>query len=459
MITVFIRLISLLIIILILSIRNDGYFPLNISTSEDVNLLFSSFSVVIIFILAYVFFRPEILAKPVQSVFLMCQKHSLMLIIVVALILILITLGLLYKSSLNYIEYGDLSLFTIIVCSITLGLLISLPLLLKKASFALLSLSASGVLMFLIPIINFPITAKIGDLMPIIQKQTAALLSGTNLYQYFLLDNGVFTQSVRQPGISFFYLPAEIFKFDYRFMQILFFLVFTFIFLRIAYKKFSDISFDYKFLVVYTTLMLITLMPYRIIRWDLYDYPVWVLIAGIVFLLKKQSPLKASLLLGIGIFTQVWFWIFTPFILLYIYRNYSKPTSLKSMLISVLAGIGLIFAVIKNDVSGYIHHAFGFYSDYIKSGGFVSNSFYLTPWFIKLSLSKFLLSTQLLLSAGLFILGILKIKSLKSLLLTLSLVFLVFIQLNSLTWNYFYINLIILMALYLVLSLENYFLD
>lgn len=61
--------------------------------------------------------------------------------------------------------------------------------------------------------------------MPIIIEQGRAFLQGENIYQFYLLDNGVLTQAVRQPGNVLAFLPSIILSIDPRILSILYTIV------------------------------------------------------------------------------------------------------------------------------------------------------------------------------------------------------------------------------------------
>ena len=48
-------------------------------------------------------------------------------------------------------------------------------------------------------------------MLPIIGEAARSMLVGENIYRFYLLDNGVWTQMVRLPGLVMSYAPATLF--------------------------------------------------------------------------------------------------------------------------------------------------------------------------------------------------------------------------------------------------------
>lgn len=291
--------------------------------------------------------------------------------------------------------------------------------------------------------------------MPIIIEQGRAFLQGENIYQFYLLDNGVLTQAVRQPGNVLAFLPSIILNIDPRILSILYTIVGGYFLFKIRHNDLKKIEFDSRFLSTIILITIFFLFPYRLVRMDLYEPPFWFLFILLIYFLKSKKYLISSVVFGLGIFTQVWFWIFIPFFSLYILKNNRFKDSLKYISLSLLIGFGLLSIFILRDPSAYYYHIFGYYRDVLVTQTIYWNNYYLTPVLHQIGMQNL---NQIIQFTGIGLLGIFALKFLKNLrsfVLFCSLAFLVFIQFNSLTWNYFYINLVLFLITFVILKEER----
>lgn len=444
--------ILLAILFSLLILRSDGYFPFNKNQNESLLLLAIVAHVMCFTILLFLFFSKKVY---LSRLLVFIQKRLNILVILTSSALILISVFLLYKNYKIYSDSYSFNLQIVVLISITSLIFIISSLALKRARLAIASLFTSSFLLSIIPIAYFPIISKIGDLIPIIQKQNEAFLAGQNIYQYFLLDNGVLTQAVRQPGTSLSYLPAYLLNIDLRWMGVLFTFLTCIILIKLAYKKLSEIKFDQKFLVLFFLLSLILLSPYRLNRLDVYEPVFWFLITLSIYLLRTKKPAIASIVWGLGIFTQVWFWLFSPFFGYYIYKKNGFKSSLKYAGLVILFGVLPLALFILKDPAEYYKNVFGYYGNLVVINEFNTSSFYLTPLFLKAGLKGVLTPLQGIFVLSSFILFLKLKKTLRNFVMCLILAFFVFIQFNSLTWNYMYMNLILFMIIYIILNLKE----
>lgn len=431
---------------LLLTIRRDGYFPFNANTSDTLMIIISTLHVLIFLILLIIFFWPNLLAKKFPSK--LPSFDSRVAIISIIFLFLAITFVLFYKDYKTFSEVYSFNIPFVILVFLASFSLIAYFTIRKQSKALVISVFAISVLISLIPILYFPLTAKIGDLMPIITEQSSSLVKGENIYQYYLLDNGVWTQAVRQPGTIIAYLPAYILGIDPRIMSIIYTTLTCFVLLKIVYKQFRSIKYDQTLVFVSLGLILFLLSPYRLTRLDLYEPPFWLLLSITLLLISRGKYFLSAIFWGFGIITQVWFWLFTPFLFVFLLKKAGFKSFLQFFLISIgVAILGLAPFIIR-DVEAYKEHVFGFYDLVLKENQYNNFTFYLTPWLMKLNLSPLLKILQFLSLAIIGLSALKYLKSFKLLIIYLAFTFFFFIQFNSLSWNYMYLNLILIMLFY-----------
>jgi len=311
----------------------------------------------------------------------------------------------------------------------------------KKNSYKLILYVISLIIFTLPNILFMPITAKVGDLMPIVVNQTESLLQGENIYQYYLLDNGVETQAVRQPGVSIAYVPAEILGTDYRILSLVYVILCLAILVKLLPKKIYHSQFLLSLLAISTLI----LSPYRLVRTDLYDAPYWFLLSLALYLLYRKRYLYFAIIFGLSITVQVWSWVLTPFVLLYLHRNLKFKEFLSTSVTILTIGVGILLLFILRDPGAYYEHVFEFYRSYLGRDSYVLVSIYLTPLLVILGLTQLVLPIQ---GISLGLIGgysIKKLNDMSHILFLGSLALFTFIQFNSLSWNYMYFVIILMM--------------
>ena len=230
-------------------------------------------------------------------------------------------------------------------------------------------------------------------------------------------------------------------------MSVLYTYLTAYIIIKLSYNN-CKIIFNKKFLLVYIITALFLLFPYRHLRSDLYEPFYWFLLSLSLYLLNKGKLFAFSIVWSVGIFTQVWNWIFSPFITLYLYKKCGFKKAMLYTFVYLSLGIISLSIFILPDINNYYKHVFGFYRDLINKKHYAETSIYITPLIHFLGLTQVLLHIQLFFSAIIGIISIFKLKTFRHLLIFLSFIFFTFIQFNSLTWNYMYINLLILLIIF-----------
>jgi hypothetical protein len=438
--------------VLILTLRRDGYFPFSSQLSETTYAWVSFGQVLLFALILFLFFYPKNLLNQIWR--FLIENLRVIAIVLAGGLISTIWILLCHEARVFKEYYNWNSFFTMIMSSFCF-LIIVIPLILKKAKVAILALFTSTFLISLIPIIYFSVTAKISDLLPIVIEQLGAFIKGENIYQYYLLDNGTWTQAVRQPGTTLSFLPAFLLNIDLRYMSIVFTLLTGFILFRIVYKKFGDTRFNKKFLVTYVSVLLFLLFPYRHLRADLYEPAFWFLLSLSLYFLKNKRLKLFSITWGLGIFTQVWFWLFSPFVSLFLLRKYGWKKALFYSLIYLIIGAGLLSIFILPDTPAYYEHVFSYYRGVVERGEFSFTSIYLSPLFMIYGLNDILTIVQVIAVGLVGVVAIFRLKAFKDLLKFLIIAFFVFIQFNSLSWNYMYVNLVVLLVIYLLSSVDT----
>lgn len=450
--SLYFQLLILIIFNFIFTFRRDGIFPFSESDIKEVlawvNLTFS----LLVFTLFILFVFSDRL-KSVKKLSEIIKKHLLKISLATTIINIALIILLHIIAHNTYPQYYFMSTFMVVIYGLLGILLVILPFIKKVAKTALTTLGIVSFFLFLIPVLYFPLTAKIADLLPIIHEQLESFVKGENIYQYYLLDNSVLTQAVRQPGTTLSYLPAQILNIDLRVMSILFTFLTGGVLLKFAYKNLHEIKFNEKFMAVYLLLNLFMLSPYRHVRHDLYEPFYWFILTLSLYLLSKSRLVHFAVFWGIGIFTQTWNWLFSPFVTLFMMKKYGFKKALTVSLAYLIFGVGLLLIFILRDPSAYIEHVFKYYNKVMQDGVYAYTSIHLTPLFHVYYAKNLLIIFQVVGVTLTGILALFKLRDFNKLLVFLALVFFVFIQFNIITWNYMYINFLLILDIIVLHSL------
>jgi len=451
-----IRLAIIALLVLILSIRRDGFFPFSANIDPLTWAWLLAAQVILLLLLLFFFFKPQLIEHIVYKLKGKIQLPPHLIVLGLVNLLILFTLVLHLSSSRTFPEYFHFGKNDALVFALLTIPLVSFPILTKKPALAVFSLFLATIILALIPIHYYEITANTADLLPIIQKQLDAFVNGQNIYQYFLLDNGVVTQAVRQPGTTLSFLPAFLQGLDIRFMSLIYTLLTGVVLLKFQYRKLQEAKFDTKFFITFSAIALFLLFPYRQVRHDLYEPFYWFLITLSLYWLHIGKLKWFALTWALGIFTQVWFWLFTPFAAVYLWRKYSFQQAVIVMGAAVAIGVGLLSVFILKNPNAYLEHVFGFYAGEIAKGSYAASTIHLTPLFTEYGLNRFLLPLQLFSLGVVGLFTLLRVKTWEKFLTALVLVFTYFVLFNSVSWNYMYIGLVVLMLVYLITTTKEH---
>jgi len=445
------KILLLLVFISILTIRRDGYFPFSANLPTQTWLLISTIHAIGIFILYIIFHTPKLSHTLITKIATKYKNHTNLVNLILALSLTFTTLFLLWNELHKFDEQYQISLRYFLFLGLICGGILIFGFYSKKKNTKLLSIFLIAMLLMLLTMRTFPITAKVSDLLPIIIKQNQAFLKGENIYQYYLLDNGISTQAVRQPGTTLSYLPAVLLNIDVRIMSIIFMLLTAWIFIKFFEKEYTH---SQKHLLV-IILILFLLNPYRIIRHDLYEPVYWFLFTLSMYLLYSKKLIKFAFIWGISIFVQVWSWLFSPFVSLYIWKKYGFKKAITITTIYISVGLLLLLPFILKDPNAYYTHVFGYYRNLATSEEFHINTMFLIPILYSLKIHNWITLIQIT-SVG--IIGTFSIKYLTNfnrLLYFLGLTMLIFLNFNLLSWNYMYLNVVLIMIISVIVELKD----
>lgn len=441
-----IRIIVYLAFIALFTIKRDGYFPFPQSLGSDWSNYIAIFYVILCALLLVVFTFPGFFTKRLsfKTPEIFKQRGTY---VVFLLACVCITSFFYWYYDRTYPLYSNVNLlilgiFTLISILSILFLFLDWP----EQNQALLIFLITFMLAA-IPLLYFPLTAHISDLMPIIDKQLYALMHGENIYQYFTLDNGVSTQAVRQPGTTLSYLPAYALSLDIRVMSVAYIMILAGVMIKFV-QTISKKSLQVSIFLVGVFL----LWPYRLLRHDLYEPFFWLLLVGVFLLMYKKRYVSASIIWGLALFTQVWSWLFSPFLYLYVIRqkDISKNIKILFCTVSLALGAGLLLLFILPNPQAYYEHVFGYYRSLIEEGFIAQTSIYLTPLLIVNNVGQWNLVIQLLITGVMGLLALKYLRTLNTLILLLIWVMFFFLLFNAITWNYMYMTIVLLMLLYII---------
>ncbi|KMP11209.1 hypothetical protein UR09_04020 [Candidatus Nitromaritima sp. SCGC AAA799-A02] len=381
-------------ILLVMLIRGDGYFPLPRSWPQEgvmlVVLIHWAALVALIALSAY-WLIPDNKFRALSLPYALPIALGLIPVASIFAILVLHSL-----QSARFAITGYLADDPLIIKISALGLI---PFLIywvkvwitKKHSTLLFfaCLLASVLIMKSIPLNLFPITAKRSDLLPILKEAALAIFNGENPYKFYLLDNGTMTANVRFPGLIIAYLPAAATGIDLRYITIIFEVA---IFFALIYKIQQTLktpenvsNYPWHILILIVCFMM---FPYWHYRHELYESPFWFLL--LLTLLAFDKGHTVGFVLGLtGILvTHHWGLLFAPFLLTAYFRKKGLQIAILCLLSVALACFTLFAVFLKGNFGDFYQHTFGTYTGGIPS---IPTSMYLSLWFAKFHLEKFLL--------------------------------------------------------------------
>jgi hypothetical protein len=335
----------------------------------------------------------------------------------------------------------------ILLVAVLLGASLTLALLWRKNRFY--GILLADLILKAYPLVCFPITAKRSDMLPVIGEAARSMLAGENIYRTYLLDNGVWTQMVRFPGLVMSYAPATLFHVDPRLVtlagEVLFFVL--------LYRRFGRSP------LFPVGMILLALSPYWHFRHELYEAPFWVALAVFLLALERRDSVAEVAALSIVVCMHQWGVLFLPFVLLFLVRSHSRAHGL-AVAGSALAVGALVVAVASGgDLAAFWQQAVAYYTatlaSWAQQGAFPRTSLYLTPWIAAIGGASAVKLASLVLVAGAFAWACLRLRRLAQLVGFLALVLLALLLTNTVAWTYQYLLVGALLWIGLMLKAEG----
>lgn len=446
----------LLGILFIIQIRGDGYFPFPKSWSPD-----GLMAIVLVHTILLVFFicrASQILITGKGNKIILFRSQKILPVTTLKIIPVLLLITICgfhilqshYFRNIGYrMNWNILSLFFIfsLIPVITFWYISKVR---KRVSYNyfLHCILASAVILQLVPILLFPITAKRSDMLPILKSAAISLWHGENPYQYYLLDNGVMTQNVRFPGLILAYLPPAILDWDLRWITLLFELLTMLLLFKITKDVLKVASesnpacWD-----IPLTVTCFLLLPYFHYRHELYETPFWFFTLVTLIALYKKHFIGFTLgLIGMMVMHQ-WGWLFAPFILIGFSLNCGLKKTLGSLSLALLLSGIIISLVIKFHYREFYEQTLQYYDKLALKNEFYPMSMYFSAYFAKFNITRFLRPVQVLFQIPLLYLAYRYGKRIDSLcgILALSLTFMLLF--NPVAWTYQYLLVVFLLIL------------
>jgi hypothetical protein len=443
-------LLSVLGILLIMTVRGDGYFPFPRDWPINYLLLIMLIHTVL-FITLIVFASLPLIVNDriiIDKPFINITNKFLVIYPVLAIFSTAVLHFIQYK---RFQEFGYAFSWTSLAIFIAVGISIILMyrfFVFRNKSFKpihfLCVIFISSLIFKLFPLCYFPVTAKRSDMLPVIYHAGNALINGENIYQYFLLDNGIFTQNVRLTGLILSFLPGVILDFDLRIINLFFetgvIVLLIYLLRKIEFQRIYESG-------VIIGICCFIFLPYWHFRHELYEVPFWLYLTITFILLNKDRFLLALIFLGILFGTHQWGWLFLPYFLIYMYHKWGWKKTLSGMPVIIITGILLLMICIQTDFADFYQHIFGTYGKVMENKSFYPMSMYFSAILVKLNLEFLLRPAQIVLQAILLLFCLRFGKSLNVLAGFMALSLTAMLIFNPVAWTYQYLLVVFLLIL------------
>jgi hypothetical protein len=201
------------------------------------------------------------------------------------------------------------------------------------------------------PLACFPIAAKRSDMLPIVGEAARSMLAGENIYRFYLLDSGVWTQMVRFPGLVMAYAPATILHIDPRLIT----LASEALFFVLLFRRFGRSP------LFAPGMILLALSPYWHFRHELYETPFWVALAVLLLVLERRNSVAEIAALSIVVCMHQWGVLFLPFIVLFLMRSRSRLHAVAVAVSALGVGALVVAAASGGDLAAFWRHTVAYY--------------------------------------------------------------------------------------------------
>jgi hypothetical protein len=432
----------LVIFFLDVFLRGDGYFPFSKTVEPHLFtfiVLLQTFVLIAVSVwMAVVIVRPGSLLGQVGM-----NDRVQLALAVVSLVLIA---ALQVLNARRFAEFGYAGR-PILLAVLLLGASLALGSLWRTNRFW--GILLADLVLKVYPLVCFPIVPKRSDMLPIIGEAARSMLAGENIYRFYLLDSGVWTQMVRFPGLVMAYAPATILNIDPRLIA----LASEALFFVLLFRRFRPNP------LFSTGVILLALSPYWHFRHDLYEAPFWVALAVALLALERRDSVAEVAALSVVVCMHQWGLLFLPFIVLFVMRSRSR---LHAVAVAASAlGVGALVVAVASagDLGAFWQHTVAYYAatltSWAQQDAFPRTSLYLTPWIARVGGATAVKAASALLVAAVFSWAFLRLRDSAQLFGFLALVLLTVLVTNTVAWTYQYLLVGALLWIGLMLRTET----
>jgi hypothetical protein len=424
-----------------LLVRGDGYYPFSKSVEPH---LFSFFVLLqtLVLIVCSVSIASSLI-RPESPVGLVAMSDRTQLAVAGSSIVLIGVLQLL--NARRFAEFGYAGR-PILLVALLVGASFAFALLWRKNRFY--GILLADLILKAYPLVCFPITAKRSDMLPVLGEAARSMLAGESIYKYYLLDNGVWTQMVRFPGLVMSYAPALLFHFDPRLVT----LASEALFFVLVYRRFGSNP------LFSGGVILFALSPYWHFRHELYEAPFWVGLAVLLLALERRDSVAEVAALSIVVCMHQWGILFVPFVLLFLARSRSRAHGLVVAGSALAVGALVVTVASGADLAAFWQQTVTYYATTLASwaqqGAFPRTSLYLTPWIAAVGGAPAVTLASLVLVGAVFAWACLRLRRLSQLVGFFALALLTLLLTNTVAWTYQYLLVGALMWIGLMLKAE-----
>lgn len=317
----------------------------------------------------------------------------------------------------------------------------------KRSRFAAILLA--DLVLKLYPLACFPIAAKRSDMLPIIGEAARSLLAEENIFRYYLLDSGVWTQMVRFPGLVMAYAPATLLHLDPRVVT----LVSEALFFVLLFRRFGRNP------LFSTGMILLALSPYWHFRHELYEAPFWVALAVLLLAIERRDSVAEVVALSIAVCMHQWGLLFLPFVVLLLVRSRSWRHGLAVAGSALAVGALVVAVASRGDLPSFWQQTVAYYeatlASWAQQGAFPRTSLYLTPFIASAGGATAVKVASLGLLAAVFGWACARLRSPGQLAGFLALALVALLLTNTVAWTYQYLLVGALLWIGLMLKAEH----
>jgi hypothetical protein len=431
----------LVIFFLNLFLRGDGYFPF--SKTVDPHL----FGIVVLFqtliLIASSVWLAVVIIRPGSPVDRIGMSDRAQLVLVAVSVVLIAALQVL--NARRFAEFGYVGR-PVLLASLLLCASLALALLWERNRFC--GILLADLVLKLYPLACFPIAAKRSDMLPIIGEAARSMLAGENIYRYYLLDSGVWTQMVRFPGLVMAYAPATLLHLDPRVVT----LAIEALFFVLLFRRFGRNP------LFSTGMILLALSPYWHFRHELYEAPFWVALAVLLLAIERRDSGAEVVALSIVVCMHQWGLLFLPLIVLVLIRTRSWRHGVAVAGLALAVGALVVVVASRGDLSSFWQQTIAYYgatlASWVQQGGFPRTSLYLTPFIASAGGATAVKVVSLGLVAAVFGWACARLRSPVQLAAFLALALLALLLTNTVAWTYQYLLVGALLWIGLMLKAE-----